>query len=242
MQKWVKGLVLSAALVLPAASATAQVTYPHKFVFSGGSGRVFNGTAVGPFKGSLDGGATLNLFCTDFFNGAHSYTAYVSGFGGGDFSKTRFGLLPSYVSRYQRAAWLGSQYATQAKGQWGFIQYALWQIMYEPTGKPNRGITTAQQGQVDAWITAAQNNYRKYYYGNFFVISDRLVTQGNSRFPNGCQVTNVIGANHPTCGGQEFIYGSLTPVPEPATYGLLAVGLVGMSAVSLVRRKKQRQS
>ena len=187
MSKGVTGFVLSAVVTLPLASASAQVTYPHTYTHKGGSGVVFNGTAVGPFKGSLDGGATMNVFCLDFFNGARSYTAYQTGFAGGDFSKTRFGLLSDHLKRYQKAAWLSSQFANQARGQWGFIQYAVWQTMYSPTGKPNARITSVQQAKIDNWLTLADQNYKKYYYGRFYVLTDRVVAQGNSRFPNGCR-------------------------------------------------------
>jgi hypothetical protein len=226
---------LAAAVSLGATSvAHAQWTYPHTFQFQGGSGAYWNGQQVGTYKGSLDGGQQISVWCTDFYNPStsQSVNSYVTGVGGSDFSKTRFGGLANAASRYQRAAYLTSLFATTAKGagnkEWGYIQYAIWQLFHSPPPSSGSAFPAAQPF-VDGYLALAAANYRNYSYSNFRIITDASIFAGR-----GCQ--NLTGR---TCGAQEYVEGNLTPVPEPATLGLLAVGLVGLGAASVRRRRQQ---
>ncbi len=42
-----------------------------------------------------------------------------------------------------------------------------------------------------------------------------------------------------SCGAQEYLTGQVTLTPELAAVGLMATGLVGLSLMSVVRRRKK---
>jgi hypothetical protein len=228
-------MVSGMLLVSGAAPALAQVTGPHKLDFIGGSGVGFNGWQVGTYKATLDG-APISIWCTDFFNHSADADVWKTGLGGSDLSKTRFGLLTGQPLQYRRAAALTSLFGTQPTSQWGYIQYAIWELMSDPL--PHGGSAfPAAQAQVNHYLTWSLNNHTNYDYSKMFVLTDTRVTSGTNGWPNGCQgITDQT-----TCGAQEFLTGELIAAPEPATIGLLATGLVGLSVAGFVRRRRQKR-
>jgi hypothetical protein len=215
-----------------AAPAAADVSGPHALHFVGGSGVGFNGWQVGTYHATLDG-APISIWCTDFFNHSADATVWESGLGGPspDLSKTRFGTLTGQPLLYRQAAALTSLFATAPTTQWGYIHYAIWQLMSDPL--PHSGVGAAAQAQIDSYLTWSLNNWSHFDYSQMFVLTDVVVTGGNRLYPNGCQ--GIV--DQTTCGAQEYLTGHVTVTPEPAVVGLLATGLVGLSLVSVARRR-----
>jgi hypothetical protein len=214
----------------PAAAQTG------KFKFLSGSGvNAFN-VSVGTYKGQLDG-RNVDVWCVDFLNhvgAGNQYTVNITGLGyQPDLSKTRFGTFSNQPDRYRQAAWLASQFTSVSatSASWGALHAAIWQIMTPGVVS----VSTAMQPQVNHWVGQAASNYKKYYYNNVYVLSDVAIGQ--------CAVTNPAAAPWTGCGKQEHIMiegGALTVTPEPATMGLLAIGLVGLGGVTAIRRRRQR--
>lgn len=231
-----RALTLVGTLALAgAAPAAAQVTGPHALDFIGGSGVGFNGWQVGTYKAALDG-SPISIWCTDFFNHSSDASVWKTTLGGGDLSKTRFGSLSGQPQQYRRAAALTTLFGTQPTSEWGYIQYAIWELMSDPF--PHGGSAfPAAQAQVNSYLTWSLNNYTKYDYSKMFVLTDTRVTGGTNGWPNGCQGV----ADQTACGAQEYLTGELSAVPEPATVGLLATGLVGLSIAGVVRRRRKKQ-
>lgn len=230
--------VLALAAAVPAA---AQVSGPKALHFVGGSGVSFNGWQVGTYSATLNGSQPLSIWCTDFFNHSANATVWVSGLGGSnpDLSKTRFGTLSGQPELYMRAAALTTLFGSQPSSQWGYIHYAIWQLMSDPI--PHAGVGAGSQVQIDSWVSWSLANYARYDYSNMFVLTDIRVTG-----TNGCQ--GVV--DQKSCGAQEYLTGYLTELPpdilqtvtpEPAAIGLMAIGLVGMSGMAAVRRRRKRQ-
>ena len=84
--------------------------------------------------------------------------------------------------------------------------------------------------QVDNYVTWSLTNCTHFDYSKMFVLSDQAITG-----PHGCQ--DVTGRT--ACGAQEYLTGTVTVTPEPAAVGLMATGLVGLSLMSAVRRRKK---
>jgi hypothetical protein len=230
-----KALGLLAGFALAgAAPVSAQVSGPHTLHFVGGSGVGFNGWQVGAYHATLDG-APISIWCTDFFNHSANGSVWESGLGGSspDLSKTRFGTLAGQPLQYKRAAALTSLFGTLPTSQWGYIHAAIWELMADPA--PYVVATPAQQTSVNTYLTWSLNNWNHFDYSKMFVLTDVNVTGGTRLYPHGCQGL----VDNTTCGAQEYLTGQLTVAPEPAAVGLMATGLVGLSLMTVVRRRKK---
>lgn len=230
-----RALTLFAGFALAAAPASAQVTGPHAMDFTGGSGVGFNGWQVGTYNATLDG-APISIWCTDFFNHSADASVWKTGLGGSDLSKTRFGGLSGQPLQYKRAAALTSLFGSLPTSQWGYIQYAIWELMADPFPHSG-GAFPAAQAQVNYYLNWSLTNYWHYDYSKMFVLTDVRVSGGMNGWPNGCQDI----ADQRSCGAQEYLTGELIAAPEPATIGLLATGLVGLSAAGVVRRRRKQR-
>lgn len=223
-----KAAVLTALVATPSAAQTGSL----KFV--SGSSVYAWGVSVGTYKGVLDG-KNIDIWCVDFQNhisAGNQFTVNVTGLGTGfNLSNTRFGNLANQPSVYRQAAWLASQFRTQATSEWGYIHAAIWNL----TSGFGANFTGTNQTKLTYWLNQASANYSQYYYNNAYVLTDTAL--------NRCQAAAPSGMPWNGCGKQEQLYldGGLTPVPEPATMGLMAIGLVAMSGIGWVRRRQQRQ-
>ncbi len=229
--------IATATVLMVAPSLTAAQT-THYYDFQGGSGVSFNGVQVGTYKGALDGGATINTWCTDFYNYAGDAWVYKTNLETDPLSKTRWGGLTNQPSRYKMAGYLTSLFQAGNHGDWGYIHYAIWQLINSnPLAlNPKAGLTAAQQSQIDGYKAMALSNFGKYSYQNMSVLTDQRVTTSS-----GCP--NIQGRR--SCGIQEQLIGNITLIPptvvtpEPATIGRLATGLVSLSLAGFRRRRKQ---
>jgi hypothetical protein len=210
---------LVAASMLLAVASTADAQTGVKFQSTPSTPAVAAyGYYVGPFSGSLlDGpssGTSIKLFCLDVLNAVTLGQEWRANFIDltGDLSLTRRGN--GMADTYKKAAWLTDQYALNGTGEWGFIQAAIWDI-FNP-GNPGGG------AGEENWVLAA----------NGFAASDAFSTYDYSRF---VVVTDVNASGLQVGGVQEFL--GTQVVPEPATYALMASGLVFLGGIARLRRR-----
>jgi len=165
------------------------------------------GVQVGPYAGRFTTPATpmFSIYCVDYTHYARDQWVNVTRLDGGDLSNTR---LEDYGD-YQKAAYLASLFDTAPTSTWGGIHAAIWSI--------TSGVSVGNASQ------------RNYYLGLAAANSSSFSTQG----------WYVLSASNPNRVadsqlGQEFLMRSVS-VPEPATFLLLASGLLCLAAVSRKR-------
>jgi hypothetical protein len=259
-------LSASLAAAFPAAG-TLDVVGPSDFVglftISGASVPTVSGYGGG-YKGIVDQTYTQMLFCDDFSDDvsipANNVAVNISTLtNGSDLSDTRFGDNTSWrgvqtvdpslgntaaetidnataLQRYQMVAYLiwNYEFFGQAPPASNVvygdatdtgIQSAIWAIM-DPTGDAYNAPLGAQDGDINTWLTNAATwlsnpNADRSFLTRFEIISDAQIGLSTSG-----------GLN---IGIQELL--TVVPVPEPASYGLLALASLG-----LVWRQRRRRS
>lgn len=212
--------VSAAFLLLAVVGAPVSAQYNVEMLGVGDRVAV-NGVYVGHYALGTPGAPTLDVFCIDFLNAVRvgdQWSANFSGLGGG-LANTRHG--DEALALYQRAAWLVTQFSSQAQSEWGAIHAAIWYTM-----APNPETVAALRNSnwyrwevgettVGHWIAMANQNYGQVSLHDFTVITD------------------VEAAGLVTGGRQEFV-----TVYEPVMLFLLGTGLLAVLGVAVIRRRR----
>lgn len=184
-------------------------------------GESFTGYA-GVLLGTYNGTTVSPLFCVDLFTSIDL----------GDSGSSP--LAPSLARHEDRVAWLYlNQLGTVTTSNRGLaFQIAIWDIVHDGGDGLGSGTIQSCSSQIFPDLTPTQmtliNNY-------LTVSAGQSATGGVSIYHNvnlstGDPAQNLIGA---------FSAAELNPVPEPATFGLMALGAAGLL---VVRRWRKAQS
>ncbi len=171
------------------------------------------GVQVGPYTGRFENPASapFSLYCVDYLHYAQDGDVNVVGLGPvGNLSNTR---LNNYGA-YQQAAYLASLFeTTDANTQWGSIHAAIWRLTSGLDVNPNvSGINDALR---DQYLTLAAAQVGVFNTEGWYVLTPVNKSAASS--------------------GQEFLMRTSVSVPEPATFLLMASGLLMLAAVSRKR-------
>jgi hypothetical protein len=196
------------ALFISSATLSAN-TLP--VVFNNGGSNVMGGVYVGPYNLTV-GGQSMQLVCDDFLSNViagETWNAVTSTYP--TLSNVKF----SGLVQYEEIGYLVQQMFTNITNPTtvGYISWAIWDI-FDPGvsgSDPYGTLTSAQQTQINTWLTQATNNYSTGNYSNLIIYTP----------VPGSQVP--FGAGSP----QEYI-GFVVPAPEPPTVLLLGLGLGGL--------------
>jgi hypothetical protein len=182
------------------------------------------------------GGSSLTstLFCDDYThdiyapNAPTTYTYNITNIATltSNFSKTLYGSLSGATSLYEQIFYLStletaaiqSNDITSAND----IQEAMWTLSYPDEANKDSVSGPPTSSVITAYVTQAQQNYSKYLYSNFTILT-------------------LQDPSSPTTQQQELFYmtGSLIsiPTPEPKTAILLIASLGCMALISRPRTK-----
>jgi len=222
------GVLLLFVLMIAAPAALADGT-PVTMTFTGVNGINDGHYYVSPYQGLITSNgqnSLVTLFCDDFNNEVtwnQTWQANITPLSSSDLSNTRYGnaadvallkLSDPYYNTYSaaqlyaQAAWLATQFNQYLSTDPSQV-IALQYAIWD-LFDPNAPTNAAAQ----AWILSAEQNYGSVNLNNFEL------------------VTNV-GPLSLTGQVQEFI----VPTPEPGTFALLGVALLGL--VFFARRKSK---
>jgi hypothetical protein len=237
-----------ALLSVPAGDLTAQGTISVTFQGSANPGNpnaMLGGVQnVGPFN--MQRNSPTNVFqayCIDFDNTVvanQTWTARVVSIATLATSSTDFNAFVRVLGTSATAGNLGNSFTTANTDEWmkrlrasGYLsdlmvgtpntswdetQFAIWTLFSSATA-PNPSDLTASNNLRSTALTYAQNNPTKF--GDWKVLIDN----------------NAYNTSYTGKFAQAYMTKSMVVVPEPATYGLVATGLVALGAV--VRRRRR---
>ena len=215
-----RSLILTAAVVSFALPLAAQEHLQMQSANPYGT-VVAWGTYVGPYRAqvlSQPGMPTIDVYCVDYLNhisiGQQWYANFSkldgslgntrnAWYGGGGYNEAAARI------RYQKAAWLASQFDKTSQSQWGGIHAAIWQLT-------TPGYPSGSYSSASPWINLANTNYGSVNLSEWSVVTDVNTYQG-------------VG------GVQEYLVH--TVVPEPLTIALVGTGLAGIGMARRRRRK-----
>lgn len=188
-------------------------------VLTGVSGGVQGGVYTSPYYATVGGVANTQIVCDDYEHAVYmgeSWTAQVSTFS--DLSQVRFqqGSASATLQLYEEAGWLFMQlFNPTNSSSTGNISFAIWEIFDSAvsgtagwTGGTNPA--TAPVGSAEWWLAQAQG--QTWYAGEF----------------NNLEILTPV---NPTSPQEYFVM-----TPEPATLGLLAIGLLGLLVLARMKR------
>jgi hypothetical protein len=214
----------------------------HGGVYIGHYGFTFTRSPVAPYNSLPGFSGYFDAWCVDFDSSVsvgNEWNVNLTLLNEGSMSQTRLGASESVGGeglstssarlRYQKAAWLTTQFAlfasasaTVRRNAWGAIHSAIWYITRADTPRPDTPTSATGVNDRDYWITLANlaSNYNTVNLSQYMVIS-----------------STTIGYR------QEFLTRVPTTVaPEPMTILLLGTGLTGIGFVQWRRRRRLEPS
>ncbi|MDQ6685063.1 MAG: PEP-CTERM sorting domain-containing protein [Pseudomonadota bacterium] len=177
---------------------------------------VLNNVSAGGFATTLDGGPSFESYCVDLYQTISfntPYTDYLAPVGFHHFTNRN---AYADLGRLYGIAGLVNTALQEAA-----FQIAVWEIAYEDTGTPyslSSGSATFAGGTADS-------------SGALTLAASWLSNLGNGSYPS----IGVLDSP----GQQDVIF---APIPEPSTYLLMALGLMGLGFVAQRRSRSVGQS